>query len=294
MISVKEIEAFYWTARLGTLQNAALKLFVSQSALSKRIQSLEQLTASPLFDRKGNRLTLTPHGETVYIKAQRVLASLDGLLAMQAPANKLDRTLRIGVTELTALTWFGSFASTLRKTYPMLKLHPEVDVSSTLKEKLLAGSLDIAFIQDFYVDSSLTSIKIQSVQYGWFASPGTFPEGRQVALPEIACLPLIEQTAGSGLTELTRAQFTSLGIETKHVFGSNSLAALGGLVEAGVGIACLPVRYFEPARRKKKISQLRTKPKAPTASYHAVFFPDDYATLGMSIAQIAAECASAW
>src|SRR3546814_7143358 len=53
-------------------------------------------------------------------------------------------------------------------------------------------------------------------------------------LTELACLPLVEQTEGSGLTALTRGQFTSLGIETKYVFGSNSVAALGGLVAAGI------------------------------------------------------------
>src|SRR3546814_17270087 len=77
-------------------------------------------------------------------------------------------------------------------------------------------------------------MKIQSVQYGWFCSPDAIPKERKVSLTELACLPLVEQTGGSGLTALTRGQFTSLGIETKYVFGSNSVAALGGLVAAGI------------------------------------------------------------
>src|SRR3546814_12226413 len=102
-------------------------------------------------------------------------------------------------------------------------------------------------------------------------------------LTELACLPLVEQTEGSGLTALTRGQFTSLGIETKYVFGSNSVAALGGLVATGIGVACLPVKYFAPAMRQKKMILLDTTPKAPIANYHAVFYPDDRATLGSSI-----------
>lgn len=294
MPSVKEVEAFYWTARLGTIQNAALKLAVTQSALSKRIQKMEALSNGQLFLRQGNRLLVTSHGDAIFRHAQQVLASLATLDAMKSASNKLKRTLRIGVTELTALTWFGSFVQKLRKTYPTLSLHPEVDVSATLKEKLLEGSLDIAFVQDFYIDSSLTSIKIQSVRYGWFCSPGAFPKDRKIALTELACLPLIEQTEGSGLTALTRAQFASLGIEAKYVFGSNSVAALGGLVAAGMGVACLPVRYFAPATRQKKISLIDSYPKAPTANYHAVFYPDDYAALGNSIADIARSCTTGW
>src|SRR3546814_9514416 len=104
-------------------------------------------------------------------------------------------------------------------------------------------------------------MKIQSVQYGWFCSPDAFPKDRKVSLTELACLPLVEQTEGSGLTALTRGQFTSLGIETKYVFGSNSVAALGGLVAAGIGVACLPVKYFAPAMRQKKMILLDTTPK---------------------------------
>src|SRR3546814_17730001 len=114
MFSIKEIEAFYWTARLRTIQNAALKLSVTQSALSKRIQKLQEFTPEPLFIRQGSRLLLTNHGDAIFRHAQRVLTSLATLDDMKSASHKLRRTLRIGVTELTALTWFGSFVKELR------------------------------------------------------------------------------------------------------------------------------------------------------------------------------------
>jgi DNA-binding transcriptional LysR family regulator len=294
MVSIKQIEAFYWTARLGTIQKAALKLSVTQSAITKRVQEVERRSSGPLFHRRGTKLLLTDHGYAMLRRVQTLLTSLASLDSMKSSSSQLKRTLRVGVTELTALTWFGAFVKALREAYPALTLHPEVDLSATLKDKLLEGALDIAFVQDFYLDSSTASIKVQSVQYGWFCSPGAFPTDRDIPLTELACLPLIEQTVGSGLTRLTRAQFDSLGIETKFVFGTNSVAALGGLVAAGMGVACLPVRYFQPQIRLGKISPIRTIPAAPVAQYHAVFYPDDHATLGASIAQIAKKCSAHW
>src|SRR3546814_19407393 len=90
-------------------------------------------------------------------------------------------------------------------------------------------------------------MKIQSVQYGWFCSPDAFPKDRKVSLTELACLPLVEQTECSGLSALPSGPFTSLGIETQYVFDSNSVAALGGLVAAGICLALLPVKHlFNP------------------------------------------------
>src|SRR3546814_21185800 len=101
MFSIKEIEAFYWTARLRTIQNAALKLSVTHSALSKRIQKLKEFTPEPLFIRQGSRLLLTNHGDAIFRHAHRVMTPLATLVDMKSASHKLRSTLRIGVTELT-------------------------------------------------------------------------------------------------------------------------------------------------------------------------------------------------
>src|SRR3546814_4654498 len=94
MFSIKEIEAFYWTARLRTIQNAALKLSVTQSALSKRIQKLQEFTPEPLFIRQGSRLLLTNHGDAIFRHAQRVLTSL-ATLRSEEHTSELQSLMRI-------------------------------------------------------------------------------------------------------------------------------------------------------------------------------------------------------
>nr|WP_157764907.1 LysR family transcriptional regulator substrate-binding protein [Acidovorax delafieldii] len=194
-------------------------------------------------------------------------------------------------TELSALTWFPSFAKNMRSAYPDLRLHPEIDLSAVLLEKLLNGELDVVVIQDLYLPQELESIVIQTVQYGWFCKPGLLPTDRAVSLDEVAAYPVIEQNAGSGLTALTRRLFAGMGIDIEHVFGSNSLTALAGLVETGVGVACLPVKYFQPVRQGCMVS-VRTAPAVPTATYHLAFRPDDQSTLRTRIAEIAKKCAT--
>lgn len=293
MISIKQVQAFYWTARLGTVQKAALKLSVTPSAATKRIQELERLSASPLFQKQGVRLLLTDHGRSILSEAEPLLTAIASLEELRSANARVKRTLRIGITELSALTWFPRFARSMRSAHPDLALHPEVDLSAVLRAKVLNGELDVVVVQDLYLPEQLQSVAIQTVQYGWFCKPGMLPVDRQVSLDEIAAHPVIEQTAGSGLTALTRRMFAGMGIEIDNVFGSNSLAALAGLVEAGVGVACLPVRYFRPSVRQGRMTCVRASPMAPAATYHMVFPADDELALRLNIAAIAKNCAAA-
>jgi len=292
MISIKQVQAFYWTARLGTIQKAALKLSVTPSAVTKRVQELERLAIHPLFQRQGARLLLTDHGRSLLAPANGILKALASLEELRSEESRIRRTLRIGITELTALTWFPAFARCMLVAYPDLRLHPEVDLSAVLQEKILSAVLDVVVIQDIYLPQDLESIPIQTVQYGWFCKPGLLPTDRIVSLDEVIAYPVIEQNAGSGLTALTRQLFAGMGIDIEHVFGSNSLVALAGLVEAGVGVACLPVKYFRPAVAQGRMTAIRTTPAVPPATYHLAFRPDDQSALRTEIAAIAKKSAA--
>ena len=59
-ITLRQIEAFYWTARLGSIHAAADHLNFSQPAVSSRIKELETALNVELFSRRNQRVQLTP------------------------------------------------------------------------------------------------------------------------------------------------------------------------------------------------------------------------------------------
>src|SRR3546814_9710181 len=61
MITLKQLEAFNWIAKLGTFERAAAKLNTTQSAISKRIQELEASIGLPLLDRSHRGARLARH-----------------------------------------------------------------------------------------------------------------------------------------------------------------------------------------------------------------------------------------
>ena len=80
MLTFKQIEALYWTVRLGTFAASAQKLHTTQSAITKRIQELEADFDIALFDRSGYRAELTARGHEIYALAEEMLGHRDRLL----------------------------------------------------------------------------------------------------------------------------------------------------------------------------------------------------------------------
>jgi biotin operon repressor len=62
MLTLRQMEAVVWIAQLGTFERAAARLGTSQSAISKRINELEEQIGFPLFDRSQRGSKFTPPG----------------------------------------------------------------------------------------------------------------------------------------------------------------------------------------------------------------------------------------
>ena len=104
MITLKQLEAIYWIVELGSFEAASVKLNMSQSAISKRIQELEEALDVPIFDRSKRNARLTEKGEELYEGAVEMLQHRDDLMQRISSKQALITRYRLGVTDLTALT----------------------------------------------------------------------------------------------------------------------------------------------------------------------------------------------
>ena len=78
-MDLKRLRTFVTVADLGTVSKAALRLRISQSALSRQISDLEYECGFKLFDRLGRRLFLTTRGEQVLGDCRGVSGTWDRL-----------------------------------------------------------------------------------------------------------------------------------------------------------------------------------------------------------------------
>src|SRR5437588_256307 len=93
------LRPFLAVARTGTLSAAARELSVSQPALTKSVQKLEEQVGTPLFERRARGMTLTPSGI-----AQRDFYTIH-VRVVAGRHHPLHRRARVGVAELARYPW---------------------------------------------------------------------------------------------------------------------------------------------------------------------------------------------
>jgi DNA-binding transcriptional LysR family regulator len=124
-----KLRVFHAVAEAGSFTHAGESLNLSQSAVSRQIQALEEALAVPLFHRHARGLILTEQGETLNRTVREVFAKL----AMTEALLTESRERAAGRLKVTTTTGFGAtwVAPRLRK---FMGLHPEVTVTLLLDD----------------------------------------------------------------------------------------------------------------------------------------------------------------
>lgn len=172
--NLSSYKIFYTVANTGNISRAAKELYISQPAISKSIQKLEDNIGTRLFERSSRGVTLTDAGELLYTHVKSAFETLT------LGEDRLRRSIELGVGHLTI-----GVSSTLCK-YVLLpylkefiKEHPHINISiscqssnQTLKlleeNKLdvgLVGKPEILKNIDFYSLSQIEDIFVATRDY---------------------------------------------------------------------------------------------------------------------------------
>ena len=146
-ISIPQLEAFYWTAELGSVQKAAEKLNVAQPTLSLRLRQLDASISSPVLERAGRGVRLTREGHTFLRHTKLVLTAHRELHASSRVA-EVSGPLRFGLAGGFAAICLPRIIAALRDEFPLLRPEWTVDTSTGLEQGVLDGRLDIAVLVD--------------------------------------------------------------------------------------------------------------------------------------------------
>src|SRR3954468_538347 len=142
--TLRQIEAFYWAAKLGSIHAAAHHLSFSQPAVSARIKELESAMNLELFSRTNQRVQLTPAGRNALVHAERILAVGADFERLGGGVPPLEGGLRLGADESTAMVALTEVLSQLKLRHPKLIVELRIDVGSVLTEMLRKREIDIA------------------------------------------------------------------------------------------------------------------------------------------------------
>lgn len=145
-VDLTHLRAFVAVADHRHFGEAAKALHVTQPALSRRIQALEEATGGPLFQRNAREVRLTPAGDALYREAPALLERFAEALATTRAVHAGDRgCLRVGYTSLALATLLPCALQRLRAAFPDVDLRLREGASRPLLDDLRAARIDLAF-----------------------------------------------------------------------------------------------------------------------------------------------------
>ncbi|MFJ2985239.1 MULTISPECIES: LysR family transcriptional regulator [unclassified Pseudomonas] len=287
MITLKQIEAIYWIVELGSFEAAAAKLNMSQSAISKRVQELEDAFGVSIFDRSKRSARLTQKGLELHGCAVEMLRQRDDLLERVSSKETLVRRFRLGVTELTALTWLPTLVEQIHQTYPKVDLEPSIELSTDLLGRLEADELDLIIVPDIVRDPRFISTPLAAVENAWMCSPSLYPGNAPMSLQSLSSFTVLTQGGSSGTGQTYERWLAEHDVRLTRTLTSNYLVAQVGLAISGVGLSYLPRQCMRTLIEQGRLKIIQTDFPLPQISYVCVHRADRYQGLSNEVARLA-------
>ena len=144
-LSLQLLDQFVVLARTKNFTRAAEELHLSQSALSRAIQKLEDQLGQPLFERKPREVVLTELGELLLQRAKHILQLMEDTFSELSEAGRRGR-IRLGSIPTIAPYFLPSLLSSFAKKYPDIAIIVQEDTTENLIKRCHHGEIDLAIL----------------------------------------------------------------------------------------------------------------------------------------------------
>ena len=205
------LNVFVEVARHLSFTKAARELFISQPAITKHIQELENIYKVQLFNRIGGKISLTPQGEIFLKHANEILAQYK-LLAneMELVTEQFSGELKIGASTTIAQYLIAPLLADFIVRFPQVSLF--TGNSEQIEDALENKKIDIGLVEGSRRSNHLKYSPLAKDELVLVTSSQN-PIGESVAVTDIATLPLVLREVGSGTLEVIEKALLENGIK---------------------------------------------------------------------------------
>jgi DNA-binding transcriptional LysR family regulator len=269
---IEQLQAFLVVAETGSFQRAAQICSVTQSTVSRQIQSLEAELSASLFHRT-SQAKLTQAGECLLPRAKKICQEwqtatqeLKDLLAGKQPE------LCVAAIHSVCAHYLPPVLQQFCRQYPEVQLRVTALGSDRALKVLKDGMVDVAIVMNnrFLTTSAEMVVEVlynEPIEV-LMAANHPLTQSAQVSWAEIVKYPQVVFKDGYGMQRLVQERFSKQGATLQAVVELNTLDAFRGVVRQGELIALLPQSALLDARADPTLSvrPIAAREDSPTSS----------------------------
>ena len=273
MQGLQQFIAFAETAKHGGFATAAREMGVAPSTVAKAVARLEAVLGVKLFHRTTRQVTLTPDGERLFQRCQRVLAEVEDLQAEASGTRAAPTgTLRIDLPVFYGKRFVMPILNELVRRHPALRL--DIRLTDT-KVDLIRDGIDLAVRIGRMDDSTLVARRVDQQALVLCASADYVrAHGSPRRIEELAAHRAIVfrlPTSGRDRTWQFRQRGTALDLLPEPYVRVNETEGLLAAVKMGLGLCQLPDMLVADELARGELVELLPSCRPEVMPIHLVY-----------------------
>lgn len=255
-MEIRQLRAFVAIAETGTFTAGALRVHVTQAAISMQIRQLESEIGARVFVRAPRHVILTEAGEQLLRRARHILREHDAALDEIAELAGAERgRLRIGSASAMVLTeQLPAILKELRKQHPAAEISVTSGTSEVLVDQILAGEVDIAFVSLPVDVRGIKTERLSEDQLVAIASPRhRLAKQRTIDAYTLAGERLILGERGGNTRRLIDQFFAQAGVTLRVAMELSRQQAIKRMVEEDMGVGIVPLQSVKEEVEKGRL-----------------------------------------
>jgi DNA-binding transcriptional LysR family regulator len=248
-ITLRQISYFLAAAETGSISAAAVRMGISQSAVTESIRTLEDQAGVHLFERNSKGVALTYQGHQMMRHARLILSAVaDAGRALGTRSESVTGTLNLGVTSLVAGYFLADILARFRRVVPNVEVRVVEEERPYVEHLLVNGELHLALMIISNLENKMAlgcETLVRSRNRVWMAPNHPFAKKATISFSEIAQEPLIALSIDE-MPAITRSWWAAHGLRPNIALNTSSVEAVRGLVATGAGVTVLPDMTYRP------------------------------------------------
>lgn len=250
-MDIRALKSLILTAELGSITRASGELGIVQSALSRKIQAIEDELGATLFTRLPRGIQLTPAGRRFLDRARRIVREVEfARTDMQDGSDAVEGSVSLGLSPTLAPLLAPDTLLHLRQDFPGIRLKIVEGFSTSLLDLLLTGRLELAVLTNPPRTAMLHLQPAVSEEILVVTPPGARGIQPYYSVEELCNEPMV---VTSGLRTVIEDQLRKQGRALTLAAEVDSVEAIRRMVMRGEAITLMPASTFQDDIRARRL-----------------------------------------
>ena len=257
-MQIETLKVFCDLVDLQSFSLAAERNFITQSAVSQQIRALEDKFKRRLLERvRGRReVKLTPAGEVFYREAKNVLASYDQLQeSLRGLVGKIGGTVKVATVYSVGLHELPTKVGEFMTKFPAAKIDLEYSRTTRVVRDVLNGAIELGIVAFPEPRRGLTVTPMPENRLVLVCPNGhKFANRKQIKTKDLDGMDFVLFERDVPTRKATDKILKAHGVEVHKVAEFDNIETIKRAVEAGFGLAILPLPAVVEAERRGQLS----------------------------------------